>query len=147
VYLLDTNIISLLDCRCQALVPGLVPWLRRNGAHLFLSVITLTELEAGSLNLLWKGKGERAAEFERLRGAIQTDFGDRILCLDASVAVSMAHLAEKARPHGIELTDLIVAATAKAHGLILVTRNTRTFDPIGVTGVDPTLGLPPDVAP
>ena len=39
MYLLDTNIISLLDPRRQALVPGLVPWLRGNGGQLFLSVL------------------------------------------------------------------------------------------------------------
>jgi len=147
VYLLDTNIISLLDSRRQALVPGLVPWLRRNGAHLFLSVITLTELEAGILKLRREAKAKRAAEFETLREAIQTDFGDRILCLDAPVAVTVAHLAEAARPHVIELADLIVAATAKVHGLIVMTRNRRHFEPTGLAVVDPALGLPTDVAP
>jgi len=116
VYLLDTNIISLLDPRRQALVPGLVPWPRGNGAHLFLSVITLTELEAGILKLLRDAEDTRAREFETLREAIQTDFGDRILYLDAPVAVTVAHLAEAARSQVIELADLIVAATAKVHG-------------------------------
>jgi predicted nucleic acid-binding protein len=147
VYLLDTNIVSLLDTRRQALVPGLVPWLRRNGAHLFLSVITLTELEAGILKLRREAKATRAAEFETLRDAIQADFGDRILCLDAPVAVTVAHLAEAARPHVIELADLIVAATAKVHGLIVMTRNRRHFEPTGLAVVDPALGLPTDVAP
>lgn len=147
MYLLDTNIVSLLDSRRQALVPGLVPWLRRNGAHLFLSVITLTELEAGILKLRREAKAERAAEFETLREAIQRDFGDRILCLDAPVAVTVAHLAEAARPQVIELADLIVAATAKVHGLAVMTRNTRHFEPTGLDVVDPTLGLPGDVAP
>lgn len=78
MYLLDTNIISLLDPRRQSLVPGFVPWLRRNGGHLFLSVITLTELEVGILKLRREAKEKRAAEFETLREAIQTDFGDRI---------------------------------------------------------------------
>lgn len=147
MYLLDTNIVSLLDSRRQALVPGLVPWLRRNGAHLFLSVITLTELEAGILKLRREAKDQRAAEFDTLREAIQTDFGDRILCLDAPVAVTVAHLAEAARPHVIELADLIVAATAKVHGLIVMTRNRRHFEPTGLAVVDPALGLPTDVAP
>jgi hypothetical protein len=129
VYLLDTNIISLLDPRRQALVPGLVPWLRRNGAHLFLSVITLTELEAGILKLRRDAKDKRAAEFETLREA------------------TVAHLSEAARPHVIELADLIVAATAQVHGLIVMTRNTRHFEPTGLAVVDPTLGLPGDVAP
>ena len=144
MYLLDTNIISLLDPRRQALVPGLVPWLRRNGGRLFLSVITLTELEAGILKLRRDGKDKRAAEFETLRQTIETDFGDRILPMDAPVALAVAHLSEAARPAVIELADLIVAATAKIHGLAVMTRNKRHFEPTGLSVVDPTLGLPTD---
>jgi len=123
MYLVDTNIISLLDSRRQAFTPGLVGWLRRNGAHLFLSAITLTELEAGILKLRREGKDKRADELASLREAIQSDFSDRILPLDAAVAIAIAHLAEHARPTTIDLTDLIVAATAKVHGLRVLTRN------------------------
>lgn len=146
-YLLDTNIISLLDPRRQALVPGLVPWLRRNGARLFLSVITLTELEAGILKLRRDAKHQRAAEFETLREAIQMDFGDRILPMDAPVALAIAHMADAARPSVVELADLIIAATAKVHGLVVMTRNKKHFEPTGLNVVDPALGLPTDAPP
>lgn len=147
MYLLDTNIISLLDPRRQALVPGLIPWLRRNGGRLFLSVITLTELEAGILKLRREGKDKRADEFESLRQAIEADFGDRILPMDAPVALAVAHISEAARPSVIELADLIVAATAQVHGLAVMTRNRRHFEPTGLNVVDPTLGLPAEVTP
>jgi predicted nucleic acid-binding protein len=113
VYLLDTNFISLLEPLGQALVPGLGPWLRRKGVHLFLGVISFTERAAGTLKLRRDAKDTRADEFETLREAIQRDFGDRILCLDAPVAVTAAHLADVAWPQVIELADLIIARPRK----------------------------------
>ena len=43
VYLLDTNIVSMLDPRRHRHAPALIDWLGRNGASLFLSVMTITE--------------------------------------------------------------------------------------------------------
>jgi toxin FitB len=147
MYLVDTNIISLLDPRRQTQSPGLVPWLRRNGAYLFLSAITLTELEAGILKLRREGKEKRAGELGSLRDAIQDDFSDRILPLDASAALAIARLSERARPNTIDLADLIIAATAHVHGLRVLTRNLRHIRPTGVPAIDPTAELPEDVAP
>ena len=50
-YLLDTNVVSMLDPRRQAHAPGLIDWLDRNGASLFLSVMTIIEFDAGILKL------------------------------------------------------------------------------------------------
>ena len=61
MYLLDNNIISLLDPRRQGGVPALVDWIERNGEHLYLSVITFLELETGILKLRREGKDKRAA--------------------------------------------------------------------------------------
>jgi len=146
MWLLDTNIVSLLDARRHALHVGLVPWLRRNGRHLFLSVITLTELESGILKLRRDAKTIRADEFAALRDAIIADFADRILPVNAEVALEVAHLAEVARPEVVELADLIVAATGKTHGLCVLTRNLRHFLPTGVAAIDPTSVLPADAS-
>jgi hypothetical protein len=51
VYLLDTNIVSMLDPRRHVHAPALISWLRRNGASLFLSVMTIAEMDAGVLKL------------------------------------------------------------------------------------------------
>lgn len=48
-YVLDTNIVSLLDPGRQAHACPHVDWMARNGADLNLSVMTITELEAGAL--------------------------------------------------------------------------------------------------
>ena len=98
MFLLDTNIVSLLDARSHGLHPGLVPWLRRNGAYIFLSVITLTELESGILKLRRDSKIKRADEYAALRDRIIGDFADRILPVNADVALVAARLADIARP-------------------------------------------------
>ena len=147
MYLLDTNVVSRLDPRRHASARDLVAWIRRNGAHLWLSVITLTEIEAGILKLRRDGQGARADEYEALRRAIETDFGDRVLAVDTTVALTIARLAEAARPAVVEWKDLIIAATARVHGLTVLTNNLRHFEPTGVPALDPLARLPPDAAP
>lgn len=51
VYLLDTNIVSLFDPRRARESAPVIQWIRENDSLLFLSTITLTEIEAGILKL------------------------------------------------------------------------------------------------
>jgi predicted nucleic acid-binding protein len=138
-YLLDTNVLSLLDPRRAQQRGHLTAWLTRHGPELALASITLTEIENGLLKLRRLGQAERAAEIEALAQSIRTRFADRILPLDAEVAVRIAHLAEHVRPMVIELPDLIVAATAEVHGLTVLTRNLRHIEPTGVAALDPVV--------
>jgi len=147
VYLLDTNIVSRLDPRRHASAPALVAWLARNGAYLFLSALTFLELEAGILKLRREGKRERADELASLVRAILTDFGERVLAVDAEAALEAARLTEAARPIRLEVPDLLIAATAKVHGLTVLTNNLRHFQPTGVMVLDPLAALPPDASP
>ncbi len=62
MYLLDTNIVSMLDPRRHPQAPELISWLERNGASLYLSVMTITELDAGVLKLRRDNKAGRADE-------------------------------------------------------------------------------------
>ena len=92
MYLLDTNIVSMLDPRRHEHAPELTEWLDRNGASLFLSVMTITEMDAGVLKLRREGKAERANEIAGLVTAILTDFADRVLPLDIETARHVARL-------------------------------------------------------
>jgi len=67
LYLLDTNIVSLFDQRRREQVTSLIDWMRRNDQFLFLSVVTLAEIEAGILKLRRDAKIKRAGELEVLR--------------------------------------------------------------------------------
>jgi predicted nucleic acid-binding protein len=144
VYLLDTNIVSLLDPRRREHAPGLVEWMERNGASLFLSVMTITELDAGVLKLRRERKAERADEIAGLVTAILTDFGDRVLTIDIETARHVARLDAASYQQPVALPDLFIAATAARHGLILLTRNMSEFSRLGVPARDPSVELPAD---
>ncbi len=144
MYLLDTNIVSMLDPRRHALAPALIDWLERNGASLFLSVVTITEMDAGILKLRRDGKIARADELSGLVQAILADFDDRVLPVDTETAHHVARLGEQSYRQPIGLADLIIAATAVRHGLILLTRNMGELGRLGIAARDPFVELPAD---
>jgi hypothetical protein len=142
VYLLDTNIVSLFDPRRANEAAPFLEWMRQHDPLLFLSTITLTEIEAGILKLIREGKRARAHQIVALRDGLIADFKDRLLPLDVDVALTLARLAQAVRPKVIERVDLIIAATAKVHDLTVLSRNVRHFEPTGVAIIDPLRSLP-----
>jgi predicted nucleic acid-binding protein len=145
VYLIDTNIISMLDPRRHPHAPALISWLRRNGASLFLSVMTISEMDAGVLKLRRQGKDERADEIARLVASILTDFSDRVLGVDLETARHVARLGELTHQQPVALSDLIIAATAARYGLIVLTRNLGEFSRLALPARDPFIELPADI--
>jgi len=144
MYLLDTNVVSMLDPRRHAHAPELIEWLDRNGASLFLSVVTVAEMDAGVLKLRRERKSKRADELAGLVTSILTDFGDRVLPMDIETARYVARLGEQSHRQPISLSDLIIAATATRHGLVLLTRNMDEISRLGIAARDPFANLPPD---
>lgn len=144
MYLVDTNIVSLLDVRRRAQSADLPNWMERNDAGLFISVITLMEIEAGRLKLTRNRQPGRASEIGALLGFLMMSFGERVIEINAEIAFSAARLAEIVRPDVIELPDLLIAATAQVRGLTVLTRNLRHFGPTGVRAIDPLAALSPD---
>lgn len=144
MYLLDTNVISMLDPRRREHAQALVEWMERNGASLFLSVMTITELDAGVLKLRRESKTERADQIAALVTAVLSDFGDRVLAIDLETARHVARLAEATYRQPISLPDLIIAATGMRHGLVVLTRNMGQFGRLGVPARDPFVELPAD---
>ena len=140
--LLDTNILSQLDPARGSRDADLIQWMDRNGGSLFLSVMTLTEIENGILKLRRKGASQRAAALSAMLAAVMARFADRILPMDVKVALRVAELNDFAHPVTIELADLIIAATASVHDLTVLTRNLRHFTPLGVKAINPLAGLP-----
>ena len=145
MYLLDTNIVSMLDLKRHVHAPDLIAWLQRNGSSLFLSVMTITEMDSGALKLRRDGKADRADEIAALVTAILTDFSDRVLAMDLETARHVARLAELTHQKTVALPDLIIAATAVRHGLIVLTRNMSEFGRLGVPARDPFASLPADI--
>jgi len=133
VYLLDTNIVSELrkpraDKRVKAWAAEVSPF------DLFLSSITLLELETGVLRMERRDRKQGAALRHWLDGQVLPAFVDRILPVDTAVAMQCARLHV---PDRMADGDALIAATALVHGLVVVTRNTRDFEPAGVGLFDP----------
>lgn len=145
MYLLDTDIVSLFDPRRRERAGPVIDWMRRNDRSLFLSAVTLFEIEAGLLKLRRERKEARADEIEALRDGLARNFADRLLWVDAAVALAAARIAEAARPSVLDWKDLMIAATAVARGLTVLTRNLRHFEPISIPVLDPLARLPPDI--
>jgi len=131
-YLLDTNVIS--DARLKR-SPALMAWLRsREVGDLALSVITLLELERGVLR---KERSDPAGA-RPLRLWLDEDVrpmvGGRVLAVDEQTAMMAAALHV---PDPLPEMDALIGATAIAHDLTLVTRNTKDFERTGVRLLNP----------
>ncbi|MEA2893865.1 MAG: toxin FitB [Bradyrhizobium sp.] len=134
MFLLDTNVISELRRperanRNVAAWAGTIPL-----ASFFLSAISILEIEIGALRLSRKDAAQGAAVRAWIDGQVLTRFEGRILSVDILVAQRCACL-HVPNPHSER--DALIAATALAHGLTMVTRNTGHFLTTGVALLNP----------
>ena len=137
MYLLDTNIISLFDPRRMEHERAVIAKLRSVDDRSFISVLTLAEIEAGILKLRREAKHQRADQLAVFRDGLIENWAERLLPITAHIALEMLKIAERARPNVLERIDLMIAATAAIHGLIVLTRTGRHFEPTGVAWLDP----------
>jgi predicted nucleic acid-binding protein len=147
MYLLDTNVVSMLDPRRHQQSPSLVTWIGKNAQLLFMSVVSLVEMERGVLKLKRNRKLARAGELKGILEEIVLRFGDRLLPVNAGTALRTARLAELTHRQPVELPNLIIAATAIENNLILLTRNKGDFTRLAVKQLDPFEHLPPSSEP
>lgn len=131
-HLVDANVFS--EATKPKPNPRVVEWLRANERSIFVDPIVLGEVRFGILLL---ARGRRRAELERWfeQGV------SRIQCLpwDSAVGLRWAQLLADLRRRGrpMSIKDSLIAASALAHGLALVTLNRRDFEPARVRLVDP----------
>ncbi len=136
MYLLDTNVISeLRKAKSGKANKNVVTWANSVPAtSLFLSVITILELETGLLLVERQDPAQGAVLRSWLNAHVLPAFADRILSVDTAVAQRCAHLHV---PDPRSDRDAIIAATALVHGMTVVTRNTNDFEPTGVEILNP----------
>jgi toxin FitB len=126
MYLLDTVVLS--ELRKRERNAGVVGWVQVvNAADLFLSAITIGEIELG-IEKQRAPKPAFADELSRWLERTLRVYGDRILPLNVRVARRWGRLAARIGNKGL---DLAIAATALEHGLTVVTRNVVHFEPTG----------------
>ncbi|MBC7305043.1 MAG: type II toxin-antitoxin system VapC family toxin [Nocardia sp.] len=134
-FLLDTNVISELRKSQRSANPLVRAWVaQRRPSDMFLSVITIMEVEAGICRI----ERRDSAQGNRLRTWLEDDlldvFANRVLPLDLAVGRRAARLhVPDPRPE----RDAMIAATASEHGMTVVTRNVKDFEPMGVPVLDP----------
>lgn len=142
MYLLDTNVVSELRRAAGKADPRVVAWAASMPvASLFLSIITVLELEWGVLRIERRDPVQGALLRAWLEKRVLPAFSERILSVDVAVAHRCARLHV---PDPRSERDALIAATALTHGLIVVTRNGTDFRPTGVETFDPwTFEVPP----
>jgi predicted nucleic acid-binding protein len=148
LYLVDTSIVSVGSPAWQAAPTALVAWMEANTAGLHLSAVTVAEIEDGIAKLRRERAGRKAARLSAWLEAVLHLYGERVLAFGLREARIAGALSDGARARGWSpgIADIVIAATASAHGLILLTRNRRHFEPLGVKTINPFAGLPPPPA-
>lgn len=133
MYLLDTNVIS--ELRKPKADKNVVAWANTVIApRLFISAITLKELETGVLRMERRDPAQGKVLRHWLKRHVMPAFDARILPVDAAVALRCASLHV---PDNANESDALIAATALVHGLTVVTRNIGDFKSSGVALINP----------
>ena len=136
MYLLDTNVVSeLRKIRLGKADSFVAAWADSiDAADLYLSAITIQELEIGVLLVERRDPAQGAVFRAWLNGHVLPAFTGRILVVDTAVALRSARLhVPDLRP----VRDGLIAASALVHGMTVVTRNVADFEPTGVPTLNP----------
>ena len=126
-WLLDTCALS--EYAKKAPATKVIAWLdEQDEASLFISVITLGEIEKGILKLR-KADPRRSQKLTAWLGKVEQRFAGRILPLDAPALHVWAQIAAHTELAGqpMPVMDGLLMATAQCHGLTVVTRNVQDF--------------------
>jgi predicted nucleic acid-binding protein len=132
-FLLDTNIISEIRKRDRA-HPNVARWVEHTPVReMGTSVVVLAEIRRG-IELKRRSDPGQAEALDRWFEQMRTRLGDRVLPIDEPVAEAWARMSV---PDPMPFFDGLLAATAKVHGLTLVTRNVGDVARTGVSVIDP----------
>ena len=136
MYVLDTNVISeLRKAGSSKANQNVLLWAQSvDASELFVSAITLMELELGVLSVERKDAAQGAMLRAWLDRQVLPEFSSRTLPVDTAVALCCArlHVPDKRGER-----DALIAATAAVHGMTIVTRNVVDFEPTGISIINP----------
>lgn len=136
MYLLDTNVVSeLRKIRAGKADVNVVQWAEQvSVGSLFISVITIQELEIGVLQLARRDTAQGLILRTWLNDHVIPAFTGRILPVSLEVAQKSALLHV---PNLGPFRDGLIAATALVHGMTIVTRNIKDFQNTGANLLNP----------
>ena len=136
MYLLDTTVISeLRKAKSGKADQKVLAWAESVPASsLYVSAITILELETGVLLVERRDPAQGAVLRSWLNTHVLPAFSDRILPVDTAVA---QHCAKLHVPDPRSDRDALIAATALVHGMPVITRNIQDFTPTGVELLNP----------
>ncbi len=137
MWLIDTNVLSELRRHGRA-HPKVAQWARSfHPEDLFLSVITILEIEAGALMIERRDKAQGTILRSWIGDRVLPSFEGRILPVDTAVAQRCARLHV---PDPRAERDALIAATALVHRVKAAARNVSGFKPMGVDAFNPWEG-------
>ncbi len=144
-YLVDTNVISAIAPNTRVRRAELMEWMDSHSSELFLSAVTIAEIADGIAKAKREGAKRKASDLAAWLQTVLHLYGDRVLSFDsptAEIAGALSDLA-RSRGHSPGFADIAIAATARRHDLIILSRNARHFAPMAAAVVDPLQKLPP----
>lgn len=132
-WLIDTNIISEVrkGARCHPAVAAW--WASVEDRDLFLSALSLGEIRRG-VEAIRPRDPAKAAALEAWLTDVVDAFGPRILGVNIAVADSWGRMSAI---RSVPVIDSLLAATARMHDLVLVTRNSADVEGLGVQTFNP----------
>jgi toxin FitB len=136
MFVLDTNVVSELR-RPNRADPKVLAWARAHPLqHMFLSVITVLEIEFEALSVERRDKAQGRVLRSWIDDLLLPRFDGRVLSVDVAAAqlCGRLHVPDPRRER-----DALIAATALAHAMTVVTRNIADFEPMGVPTLNPWL--------
>ncbi len=136
MILLDTNVLSALMRQTPDLV--VVKWLdQQPRLSLWTTSITILEIRFG-IAILSSGRRQELLS-EAFKKAIEEMLDRRVAVFDADSAheASVLMAMRKRKGRAVELRDAMIAGIALVHRATLATRNTRHFDDLSTTVVNP----------
>lgn len=132
-YLLDTNVVSALRVRGRN--AQVEAWAGSvSVADLYIAATTIAEIERGVASKERADARQGAVLRAWFEDRVLPAFSDRVLPFDLAAARALATYRV---PEHAPLDDALIAAVAEANGLVLATRNTRHFEPLGIRLVNP----------
>lgn len=140
-FLLDTSVISHFAPGRPPLPAEIAQFFQENGDKLYLSAITVQEIQKGAMKLRLdsQNKSKKATTLSQWLDTLIEQFSDRILPIDSAVArvagVIEATATAKGRNPGF--ADVLIASTAKANDLELLTANLKHFEPLDIIASNP----------